>query len=204
MADTRRILSALQTLLADNTAGDISAQDVRDFLVSASPVVEEYAASSSATIDFTTGITSLFDLYTIDLINVIPATNTQNLYMQFSTDGGSTWAATNYYWSTIYWRNDGAGVASSSGGGSSVALSIAITVDTTSGNEGANATITIPDPANTASRQIARWHQTFPTSTGVMQGVGGGVWNTATAINAVRFKFASGNIASGTFRMRGV
>lgn len=34
MPDTRRSLSALQTLLADNTAGDISAQDARDFLVS--------------------------------------------------------------------------------------------------------------------------------------------------------------------------
>ncbi len=37
MADTRRELSALQTLLADNTAGDISAQDARDVLVSESP-----------------------------------------------------------------------------------------------------------------------------------------------------------------------
>lgn len=35
MVDTVRSLSALQTLLADNTAGDISAQDLRDFLVSA-------------------------------------------------------------------------------------------------------------------------------------------------------------------------
>lgn len=34
MPDTRRTLAALQSLLADNTAGDISAQDVRDFLVS--------------------------------------------------------------------------------------------------------------------------------------------------------------------------
>lgn len=34
MVDTVRTLSALQTLLADNTAGDISAQDLRDFLVS--------------------------------------------------------------------------------------------------------------------------------------------------------------------------
>lgn len=37
MADTRRELSALQTLLADNTAGDIIAQDARDVLISESP-----------------------------------------------------------------------------------------------------------------------------------------------------------------------
>jgi hypothetical protein len=34
MADTRRSLSALQALLADNASGDISAQDMRDVLVS--------------------------------------------------------------------------------------------------------------------------------------------------------------------------
>jgi len=33
MADTRRAKTALQTLLADNTTGQISAQDLRDFLV---------------------------------------------------------------------------------------------------------------------------------------------------------------------------
>lgn len=37
MADTIRLLAALQTLLADNGTGAISAQDVRDFLVSAIP-----------------------------------------------------------------------------------------------------------------------------------------------------------------------
>ena len=35
MTDTARSLSALQALLADNTAGDISPQDLRDVLVSA-------------------------------------------------------------------------------------------------------------------------------------------------------------------------
>ena len=35
MADTARSVAALQTLLADNSSGAISAQDVRDFLVSA-------------------------------------------------------------------------------------------------------------------------------------------------------------------------
>jgi hypothetical protein len=37
VVDTVRTLSALQTLLADNTSGDISPQDIRDFLVSVSP-----------------------------------------------------------------------------------------------------------------------------------------------------------------------
>ena len=41
MADTRRTLTAILALLADNTAGDISPQDMRDAITSASP---EYGA----------------------------------------------------------------------------------------------------------------------------------------------------------------
>lgn len=37
MADTRRSVSALQALLADNTSGDISAQDARDTMLSEHP-----------------------------------------------------------------------------------------------------------------------------------------------------------------------
>jgi hypothetical protein len=37
MVDTARTLAALQALLADNTSGDISPQDVRDFLLSVFP-----------------------------------------------------------------------------------------------------------------------------------------------------------------------
>lgn len=39
MVDMVRTLSALQTLLADNTDGEISAQDIRDLLVSVYPVI---------------------------------------------------------------------------------------------------------------------------------------------------------------------
>lgn len=49
MADTIRTLSALQTLLANNTAGDISAQDVRDFLVSAFGTWSSYTPAWTST-----------------------------------------------------------------------------------------------------------------------------------------------------------
>lgn len=48
MVDTVRTLAALQALLADNTAGDISAQDVRDFLVSVYPSFETYTPTWTA------------------------------------------------------------------------------------------------------------------------------------------------------------
>lgn len=51
MADTVRTLVALQSLLADNTDGDISAQDIRDFLVSTGPEAARISKSTSQTLD---------------------------------------------------------------------------------------------------------------------------------------------------------
>jgi len=53
MADTKRLLSALQTLLADNTDGLISAQDLRDMLVSVmgSQVVHTVTANTGPAAD---------------------------------------------------------------------------------------------------------------------------------------------------------
>lgn len=57
MPDTRRNLSALQALLADNTAGDISAQDARDVLVSNHPenVSQTAALASEPSASLVTG-----------------------------------------------------------------------------------------------------------------------------------------------------
>lgn len=50
MADTRRTLSAILALLADNTSGDISPQDLRDAILSASPEYGAlYVTSAAAT-----------------------------------------------------------------------------------------------------------------------------------------------------------
>src|SRR3990172_1297552 len=59
MTDTKRSLSALQTLFADNVSGAISPQDVRDFLVSVYPygapryvlAVAASAADTAITLD---------------------------------------------------------------------------------------------------------------------------------------------------------
>lgn len=48
MADTRRTVAALQALFPDNATGDISPQDLRDFLVSASSAHGIMYISSSA------------------------------------------------------------------------------------------------------------------------------------------------------------
>lgn len=48
MVDTIRTMAALQALLADNTSGDISPQDVRDFLVSTYNTTETFTPTLTA------------------------------------------------------------------------------------------------------------------------------------------------------------
>ena len=67
------------------------------------PTPETHTASSSATLDFTTCISSSYKSYEIRFISVIPATNSIDFYMQFSTNGGSTWDTSSaYWWSKVF------------------------------------------------------------------------------------------------------
>ena len=75
MADTARIKSALQALLADNTTGDISAQDVRDVVESIYPGHGAmYISSAAAT---TIGSASTY----VKVAGTTTATNLSNFSM---------------------------------------------------------------------------------------------------------------------------
>lgn len=101
MADTVRSLSALQTLLADNTSGDISPQDLRDFLVSVYPITgsnlmieSQLLAADQATISFVDIPQVYTDLQLIILARGTTAGDLQNLMMRFGN--GAIDAGANY------------------------------------------------------------------------------------------------------------
>ena len=56
-----------------------------------------YTASSSASIDITSKITSEFDEYVFELIDVVPATNSTGIILRVSTNNGSTWVSGTSY-----------------------------------------------------------------------------------------------------------
>jgi hypothetical protein len=67
MADTPRSLTDLQSLLADNTTGDISPQDLRDFLVSAIGVYGSLTCFDGSTAQTSLGTTpALLTCFTTD------------------------------------------------------------------------------------------------------------------------------------------
>ena len=57
-------------------------------------LISEQTASSSATIDFTSGIDSTYDSYVFKFINIQPATDDQTLQFNMSSDGGSNYNVT--------------------------------------------------------------------------------------------------------------
>lgn len=165
-------------------------------------LLEQHTASSSATLDFTTAITSTYDTYQIEIVRLVPATSSVFLYMRCSTDGGSTYDSGSNYSYAYYNCNDAAG--SGAHGATSVsAMVVADAVDNTSNNSGVSATLTFADPATTAWKNMHGSVQWVVTNI-LIASIYSGSYKTGSACNAVRFLFSSGNIASGIIRIYGI
>jgi hypothetical protein len=189
--------------------------------VGATPVqlVATKTASSSASLQFTTGLSSTFSYYEFEFINILPANNAVMLTMQYSVDGGSTWINTNYLQ-----RSSWASTSDSEASVTNKTTGISITgsdanAATCPGNNatrgGVNGYLRLYNPANASAYKQALWFVTYPFTTasnyqGQAEGVG--IYTGATsAINAVQFIFKTantdtnnGNIASGSIKMYGV
>lgn len=164
-------------------------------------LVEEHTASNSASLNFTTCVSSTYDNYQLQLVNIIPVTNAANLLMRFSTDGGSTYdSGSNYDW-VITFSAVGTGPGRAEAA-SATAIQILGGLPTTP--IGASGSFMLNDPLNAA---------TFKSVFGQMADVNAGVWLTQqgageyksnTAANAFQFLMSSGNISSGTVRCYGL
>ena len=179
---------------------------------SAMALLSTQTADDSASISFTSGIDSTYDEYRFFLINMNPASN--DIYFQFqcSTDGGSN------YNTTVTSTAFTAYLSESGGGGvlqyrTSEAQAQGTAFQDISGSVG-NASdksnvvqLHLYNPASTP--YVKQWY----SKSNAVNGDGtptfnneymGGYFNTTSAINAVQFKFESGNINEGTIKMYGI
>ena len=177
-------------------------------------LISSQTASASASISFTTGIDSTYDEYIFKFINLHPSVDQAKTRIDFSTDGGSTYSVTKTT-SFFFANNNEAGTGD-------VSLEYDTGVDL--------AQSTNPQllqqfgvGADNDECTVGIIHLFQPSSTtyvkhflGVARGIGyvadrysttnyfAGYCNTTSAINAVKFDFASGNIDDGTILMYGV
>lgn len=170
---------------------------------SALVLLEQHTASSSATLDFTTCISSVYDEYEIHFLNVLAATNSVTFQMLMSTDGGST-----YDTSAIYQNNAGiwlVGVADAAYNNAATVGILQTNVNNLAGY-GISGKLTLTSPGSAMYKSIAGMLNSVDVSSGdrFVAWAIANWYSNATAVNAFRFKMSSGNIASGTVRVYGV
>lgn len=162
-------------------------------------------AAVSATVDFTTGLSSTYDEYLVTVTDMRPATDGVNFWLRISQDAGVSFksAAGNYRWAYNVVTDGGANAPAGSAG------STVIQMTATIGNAAASTCsgwVRFSGPSGTAANKKFRWEFTDQDAAGTINmTVGGGAYTAdQAAINAIRFMASSGNITSGTFALYGI
>jgi len=166
-------------------------------------LLEQHTASSSATLDFTSFISSTYDEYVFEIINIIPATAGAVGWWRCGTGAGPSWDTSSIYSYIHYgWR---AGAAGQGGAATQAQLLLPNAAISTNANWGINGSLRLFSPQSTAvyKRFRGQFHYLNNSSQEEAQ-ESAGTYGSTTAITGVRFLFSTGNVASGIIRVYGV
>jgi hypothetical protein len=173
-------------------------------------LISSQTASNSASISFTSGLTSTYKAYKFVFVDINPVTDSVNFQFNMSTDGGSSYNVTKT--SSAFWTyNDEANTETtlSYQTGRDLAQSTAVQPISASAGNGADestvGSMILFNPSSTTYvkhfiSQTNCYEQGSYTIGVFVAGYG----NTTSAINAVQFTFASGNIDAGTIYLYGI
>jgi hypothetical protein len=167
-------------------------------------LLEQHTASSSASLDFTTAISSTYDEYLITIVGIVPATNAAIPLIRASTNGGASYDSGSNYDNESF-RIGGGGTNYVGGSSTGVQLSPGVGMSSTASLGGVNGRIFLYSPAASAYKTLegdTAWYY-LDGSTRVRSVVSGSYLST-TAVNAFQVVMDSGNIASGIVRCYGV
>ena len=167
-------------------------------------------ASSSASLSFTSGIDSTYDSYVFKFIDMHPQTDNVEFQFNLSTDGGSNYNVTKTTTHFIAQHAESDAEASleyrTAGDLAQSTLYQTLGVDVGADSDQCiSGTLQIFNPSSTTyvKHFISTANDTQPSNYSVNSFVAG-YGNTTSAVNAISFKFASGNIDDGTIKMYGV
>jgi len=173
-------------------------------------LISEQTASSSATIDFTSGIDSTYKEYIIKCINVHPATNEQNFTFQADTGTNTNYnqTITSSFFRAAH-KEDGSDeflsydASNDQGQGTGFQN---ITRNIGNGNDECGAGyLHLFNPSSTTfvKHFIAKTHIYYSGDYSYKTCIGG-YFNTTSAIDEIQFKMSSGDIDAGTIQLFGV
>ena len=169
-------------------------------------------ASSSSTVNFTSGIDSTYKEYIFKFINMHPSVDNHIFEFQGNASGGSGFNETITSTSFRAYHNES---------GSSSALEYTVNDDLAQGtdyqhlangvsndNDGSlSGELRLFDPSSTTFVKHFMATVNFYEAAGTRMSVNhftAGYFNTTSAIDEISFRMASGNIDSGTFKLYGI
>ena len=173
-------------------------------------LISEQTASSSATIDFTSGIDSTYDSYVFKFYDIHPSGNNTEFDVLFSSNGGSSYGLTKTTTAFYALHNEADSVtAFTYSTGTDLAQSTSaknLMVNVGDGNDESGAgTMQLFNPSSTTFvKHFIANVNIYDEGAQTVNRYTAGYVNTTSAINAVRFQMSSGNIDSGVIKLYGI
>lgn len=162
-------------------------------------------ASASATLDFASLITSTYDRYLVTLHNLLNATNSQHLWLRFSTNNGSTYDTTAIYAYAHNGWSGSSGAATASTAQAQIILTYPANVQVnTTAAYGLSGHFYLVDPLSTSNYKQVEGAWTSYLGSARLASNFNAQYDSTTAVDAFRIMYASGNITSGTVRVYGI
>ena len=196
------------TILTSDGSGNLSS--VNSAIGATMTFISSQTASSSASISFTTGIDSTYDEYVFYCVNMHPSTNSVVFEWQVSSDGGSSYGMTitsTAYRAYHYGSDLASAVAYVAGDDLSQETAYQHALEQIgNGNEdSASGMLQLFSPSSTVSVKTWLSHfNTYHAADIAIDEYTSGYVNSTSAINAINFRMASGNVDDGTIYMYGI
>ena len=172
-------------------------------------LISSQTASASASISFTSGLDSTYKAYKFVFVNMHPQNDGVILQFNLSTDSGSNYNVTKTTTTFDSYHAEADNNAGLENRTDTLAQSTSdVSLNSNQGNdtdESISGLITLFNPASTTyvKHFIGTTNEYYNTNQSINYFIAG-YGNTTSAVNAVRFKFSSGNIDAGTIYMYGI
>lgn len=161
-------------------------------------------ASSSASLDFASQITSPYDFYYFYFKDILPATSNVSLAFRMSYNNGSSYISGANTYQGQYHRNANASTTSTATSINGTSCIIAASLNNASPDARSNGCLILENPLSASYIKRATWNYFNQLDTAEYAGSGGLLTASDEAVNAIQFFMSSGNIASGKIYMYGV
>ena len=172
-------------------------------------LIATQTASSSSTINFTSGIDSTYKEYIFKFINIHCSNDDEDFQFNLSADSGSNYNVTKTTTLFTADHHEGGGANVQYNGSRDLAQSTANVILAhrlgSDNDQSASGTLHLFDPSNTTfvKHFFGTFNHSLAGDTSINNYVAG-YGNTTSAIDAVQFVMSAGTIDSGTIKLYGV